>query len=100
MELSSIATLAYKPPVINKGYANQTLAINLSESDIQTHAVTERMKRLFVGGKGFDLWMLWQAVGPDTQWKEHRDRPFTPDRIGDGLQCGRLFWSLSQICRV
>jgi aldehyde:ferredoxin oxidoreductase len=70
LELSSIATLTYEPPVINKGYANQTLAIDLTENDIQTHAVTERMKDLFVGGKGFDLWMLWQAVGPDTQWND------------------------------
>jgi aldehyde:ferredoxin oxidoreductase len=73
LELSSIATLAYEPPVIDKGYANQTLAINLSENDIQPRAVTERMKRLFVGGKGFDLWMLWQAVGPDTQWDDPRN---------------------------
>ena len=70
MELSTIATLAYEPVVIDKGYANQTLAINLSENDIQAHAVTERMKHLFVGGKGFDLWMLWQAVGSDTQWND------------------------------
>jgi aldehyde:ferredoxin oxidoreductase len=70
LQLSSIATMAYEPPVIDKGYANQTLAINLSENDIQTHAVTERMKHLFVGGKGFDLWMLWQAVGSDTQWND------------------------------
>jgi aldehyde:ferredoxin oxidoreductase len=70
LELSSIATLAYETPVIDQGYANQTLAINLSENDIQSHAVTERMKHLFVGGKGFDLWMLWQAVGSDTQWND------------------------------
>ncbi len=70
MKLSSITTLEYEPPVINKGYANQTLSINLSDNDIQIHPVTERMKNLFVGGKGFDLWMLWQAVGSHTQWND------------------------------
>jgi aldehyde:ferredoxin oxidoreductase len=70
LELSAVTTLAYDPPVINKGYANQTLSIHLSENDIQTHAVTERMKHLFVGGKGFDLWLLWQAVASDTRWND------------------------------
>jgi aldehyde:ferredoxin oxidoreductase len=70
LELSAVTTLAYEPPVINKGYANRTLSIHLSESDIQTHAVTERMKQLFVGGKGFDLWLLWQAVAADTRWND------------------------------
>ncbi len=70
MELSAVTTLAYEPPVINKGYANQTLSIHLSENDIQTRAVTERMKQLFVGGKGFDLWLLWQAVASDTRWND------------------------------
>jgi aldehyde:ferredoxin oxidoreductase len=70
LELSAVTTLAYEPPVINKGYANQTLSIHLSENDIQTHAVTERMKQLFVGGKGFDLWLLWQAVASDTRWND------------------------------
>jgi aldehyde:ferredoxin oxidoreductase len=70
LELSAVTTLAYEPPVINKGYANRTLSIHLSESDIQTHAVTERMKHLFVGGKGFDLWLLWQAVASDTRWND------------------------------
>jgi aldehyde:ferredoxin oxidoreductase len=26
------------------------------------------MKRIFIGGKGFDLWLLWQAVNPETRW--------------------------------
>jgi aldehyde:ferredoxin oxidoreductase len=28
------------------------------------------MKEIFVGGKGFDLWMLWQAVKSTTKWDE------------------------------
>lgn len=70
MKLTSRTTLKYERPVINKGYANQTLCIGLTDNDILVHPVTERMKNLFVGGKGFDLWMLWQAVRPDTKWND------------------------------
>lgn len=70
MKLTSRTTLKYERPAIDKGYANQTLSIGLTDNDIQVHPVTERMKNLFVGGKGFDLWMLWQAVRPDTKWND------------------------------
>jgi aldehyde:ferredoxin oxidoreductase len=70
LKLTSRTTLKYERPAINKGYANQTLSIGLTENDIQVHPVTEQMKNLFVGGKGFDLWMLWQAVRPETKWND------------------------------
>jgi aldehyde:ferredoxin oxidoreductase len=70
LKLTLRTTLKYKRPAINKGYANQTLSIGLNDNDLQVHPVTERMKNLFVGGKGFDLWMLWQAVRPETKWND------------------------------
>lgn len=63
-------TLEYEHQTIRKGYANQTLSVNLDNDDIQVQPVTERMRNLFVGGKGFDLWMLWQAVQPETKWND------------------------------
>jgi hypothetical protein len=57
-----IRTLPYSRPAVEKGYANQTLAVNLSNSEISIKPVTEEMKEIFVGGKGFDLWLLWNAV--------------------------------------
>ena len=70
MELTLKLTLEYERQAIKRGYANQTLSVDLSNDDIQVHFVTERMKNLFVGGKGFDLWLLWQAVCPDTKWND------------------------------
>ncbi len=32
------------------------------------------MKEKFVGGKGFDLWYLWNAVTPETRWDLSRTR--------------------------
>ena len=70
MELTSCVVTPYARSTITRGYANQTLSVDLTADAIEVHPVTERMKRLFVGGKGFDLWLLWQAVGPRTRWND------------------------------
>jgi aldehyde:ferredoxin oxidoreductase len=68
--IKAIKTLSYNRPVIEKGYANQTLFINISDSKISIKPVTEKMKDVFVGGKGFDLWLLWNAVKNTTKWRD------------------------------
>jgi len=96
------------------GYANQTLYLNLTSLDIAVRPVTRQMKDLFIGGKGFDLWLLWNAVtprpagttpktryaSPAAPWgeppptrirQEHRRHPLAVDRCGHRLQRGRLF---------
>jgi len=70
LKIKEIKTLRYERPVIEKGYANQTLYINLSDSEISTKPVSEKMKDIFVGGKGFDLWLLWNAVKGTTKWND------------------------------
>ncbi len=45
-----------------RGYADRTLYVNLSENRIEERPVTQYMKDSFVGGKGFDLYLLWQAI--------------------------------------
>ena len=65
-----IKTLQYTRPAIQRGYANQTLHVNLSDSQISIKPVTEKMKEVFVGGKGFDLWLLWNAVKSTTRWND------------------------------
>lgn len=63
-----LAEYTYKPPEVVKGYANQTLYINLSDNTIKAKPVTQQMKDIFIGGRGFGLWRLWNAVTPQTQW--------------------------------
>ena len=70
LKVREIKTLDYMRPSIEKGYANQTLAVNLSESSISMKPVDEKMKQTFVGGKGFDLWLLWNAVKGSTIWSD------------------------------
>ncbi|MFO7708597.1 MAG: aldehyde ferredoxin oxidoreductase C-terminal domain-containing protein [Desulfobacterales bacterium] len=69
-DLKPVKTFAYERPAINKGYANQTLRLDLSRLELAIRPVTGGMKDLFIGGKGFDLWLLWNAVQPTTRWND------------------------------
>lgn len=65
-----LAEFTYDAPTIERGYAGQTLYVNVSDNDIAAKPVTEEMKEKFTGGRGFDLWLLWQGVEDDTQWDD------------------------------
>ncbi len=70
IKAKEIKTLKYDRPNIEKGYANHTLHVNLTDSSIVINPVTDKMKETFVGGKGFDLWLLWNAVESTTKWND------------------------------
>lgn len=55
---------------VDRGYADRTLYINLSDNIISEKPVTQQMKDVFTGGRGFALWLLWNAVGSDTSWDD------------------------------
>ncbi len=69
-KMESLKTFNYDRPVIEKGYANQTLYIDISDGVVSIKPVTEKMKNVFIGGKGFDLWLLWNAVHGITKWND------------------------------
>lgn len=60
----------YSPGKIEKGYNNRSLYINLNDKKIEEKPVTDFMKDKFIGGKGFGLWYLWNAVTPRTRWND------------------------------
>ncbi|GAH90774.1 unnamed protein product, partial [marine sediment metagenome] len=60
----------YKVRPIERGYNDRTLYINLSNNEILSKPVTDQMKKLFIGGRGFDLWLLWNAIGEKTKWDD------------------------------
>jgi aldehyde:ferredoxin oxidoreductase len=70
LKFKEIKTVTYKRPALEAGYANRTLYVNLSALEISIKPVTEKMKRIFIGGKGFDLWLLWNAVESTTRWND------------------------------
>jgi aldehyde:ferredoxin oxidoreductase len=65
-----IAEFQYDLRPIVHGYANRTLYINLSNNQMFEKPVDEKMKSTFTGGKGFCLWLLWNAINPGTRWDD------------------------------
>ena len=68
-----LARLDYKISALEKGYTNHALRINLDKNTIEILPVTEQMKDLWVGGKGFDLWFMLQEIKPTTRWDSHEN---------------------------
>ena len=65
---------------LNRGYSNRTLKIDLSKNKIEINPVTDQMKKLWIGGKGFDLWLMLQEVDKNTKW----DSPQNPICMSSG----------------
>ncbi len=67
-----IAEFEYDLVKVDKGYNNRTLHIDLSNTTIEARAVSKKMKDIFVGGRGFDLWLLWNALPKDRaiEWND------------------------------
>lgn len=65
-----LARFTYPLGKVERGYANRTLYLNLSEMAVATKPVSEEMKRIFVGGRGFDLWLMWNGIGEKTAWDD------------------------------
>jgi len=59
---------AYTPRPVLRGYNMRTLYINVDTLEIREKPVTDEMRKKFVGGKGFDLKLLWDAVNENTRW--------------------------------
>jgi len=79
-----LAQIDFEVVPLAKGYANRTLRIDLDTNAITFHPVTEQMKELWVGGKGFDLWLMLQEIDKDTRW----DSPQNPICMSPGPLAG------------
>lgn len=66
------AEFDYESGELDKGYNNRTLYVNLSDNRIEERKVSDEMKEKFVGGKGFDLWLLWNSLpkGKQVLWND------------------------------
>ena len=82
--------LSYELRPAEKGYANRTLYINLTTSEIKIKPVIDEMKEKFIGGKGFDLWLMWNSLPKDrvTKW----DDPENVICIASGPLGGSTFY--------
>ena len=70
INLTKIKSVSYEKAEVKKGYTDQSLRINLDATDIIINPIEEKIKSRFIGGKGYDLWMMWNAVSGDTRWND------------------------------
>ncbi len=75
-----LADVPFEVVQLNRGYADRTLHIDISSNTIETKPVTQQMKDLWIGGKGFDLWLTFQQITKDTKW----DDPDNPICLSSG----------------
>ncbi|MEM0466571.1 MAG: aldehyde ferredoxin oxidoreductase C-terminal domain-containing protein [Candidatus Thermoplasmatota archaeon] len=79
-----LAEYTYKKGDVYRGYANRTLYVNLSTKKISEKPVTDEMKKLFTGGRGFGLKLLWEGIKPTTRWNSEENELL----ITTGPLCG------------
>jgi len=70
IDLKEIKSISYERAEIKKGYTDKSLRINLDTTDIIINPIQEKIKQKFIGGKGYDLWLMWNAVSGSTKWND------------------------------
>jgi aldehyde:ferredoxin oxidoreductase len=65
-----LSRMDYELTKVKNGYTDRTLYINLTDNTIKPKEVTQQMKDIFIGGRGFGLWYLWNAVTGNTKWND------------------------------
>ena len=68
-----IAEVPFQVVDLERGYSSRYLRIDLDKNDIQILPVTDQMKELWTGGKGFDLWLMLQEIDQNTKWDSNNN---------------------------
>ncbi|MGV8041021.1 MAG: aldehyde ferredoxin oxidoreductase family protein [Thermoanaerobaculaceae bacterium] len=77
----------FTPSLPELGYNNRTLHIDLTTLAVTEKAVTQQMKDIFIGGRGFGLYYLWQAIKPTTKWNDPENTiVISPGPLGGNTQ--------------
>ncbi|OQB22783.1 MAG: putative oxidoreductase YdhV [Firmicutes bacterium ADurb.Bin182] len=62
------ARLQYEKKPLFRGYTDKLLYVDLADSKIRIDDIPGQVKEKFIGGKGYCLRYLWDAVTPETRW--------------------------------
>ncbi|PKN71361.1 MAG: aldehyde:ferredoxin oxidoreductase [Candidatus Cloacimonetes bacterium HGW-Cloacimonetes-3] len=84
MNRKLLAEFKYDLAPIVRGYNRRTLYLNLTDREIKSKPVSDMMIDKFVGGKGFDLYLMWHGVKDSTKWNS----PENEICISFGPLCG------------
>ena len=82
--LRLLKEVPFTPGLPDKGYNGRTLHVDVGTLAVTEKPVTQQMKDVFVGGRGFGLFYLWNAITPTTRWND----PENDIVISPGPVCG------------
>lgn len=91
-----ITSFPYKWKPMDKGYSDQSLYVNVGTNKVEIREIAPETKEKFIGGKGYGLRMLWDAITPETKWRD----PENEIVISGGPCCGITQYSGSGKCIV
>lgn len=69
----AIADFKYLPTKLQRGYADKILFIDLDKYHIEEKHISEEIKSTFIGGKGYGLKFLYDAVNENTKWDDNEN---------------------------
>ncbi|MFA5849069.1 MAG: aldehyde ferredoxin oxidoreductase C-terminal domain-containing protein [Bacteroidales bacterium] len=91
-----ITSFPYVWKPMDKGYSDQSLYVNVGTNKVEIREIAPETKEKFIGGKGYGLRMLWDAITPETKWRD----PENEIVISGGPCCGITQYSGSGKCIV
>lgn len=85
----TISSFPYEWKPMIKGYSDQSLYVNVGTNSFEVRDIAPETKEKFIGGKGYGLRMLWDAIQPSTKWQD----PENEIVISGGPCCGLTQYS-------
>lgn len=80
------AKIEYERVPVEKGYTDQLLEIDLGEKSLSVKDVPEETRRLYTGGRGYCLKLVYDGTGAETRY----DSPENVLAIAGGPYCGEV----------
>ena len=79
-----ITSFPYEWRPMVRGYSDRSLYVNVGTKSVEIRDIAPETKEKFIGGKGYGLRMLWDAIQPNTKWQD----PENEIIISGGPCCG------------
>ncbi len=70
ISFTEVKAISYQKAEVKQGYTDRSLRINVSDNEIDISPIPQKIKEKFIGGKGYDLWLMWNAVSGETKWND------------------------------
>ena len=86
--MGTIASIAYKPARVERGYTDRVLRVNLSDRSMAVEEIPPEVRAFFLGGRGYCLWLVHQGTNAETVY----DSPGNVLALAGGPFCGETGW--------